>query len=267
MLADRFPLIAVDIGNSRLKFGLFEAPAAESVPVPSRWLDMAPEAEASFEALSDWLSPLSVGDASWFLASVNRPHATRLLDWLRGRQAGLQIVLLASGDLPLAVALPRPDMVGIDRLVGAVAANRLRDPGRSAVVVDLGTAVTVDLVDGQGAFRGGAILPGIGMSARALYEFTDLLPLLDMAALAEPPAALGTSTEEAMRSGLYWGAVGGARELIARLTAGDAQPAQIFLTGGAAPAVAGLLSTDAVYLPHLVLGGIAIAATQDTVGH
>ena len=130
-------------------------------------------------------------------------------------------------------------MVGIDRLLNAVGANRLRSAHTPAVVVDLGTAITVDLVGPQGDFLGGAILPGIGTSARALYEFTDLLPLLDMHALAEPPPPLGTATTEALRSGLYWGAVGGVRELITRLgEAGEIDAADPFLAGGTAPAVA-----------------------------
>ena len=60
---------------------------------------------------------------------------------------------LAAGDLPLAVALERPDMVGIDRLLDAVAANRLRRPEAAAVLVDVGTAITVDLVAADGDFR------------------------------------------------------------------------------------------------------------------
>jgi type III pantothenate kinase len=257
----RYPFVAVDIGNSRLKFGLYEAAADALLPAPNRVLDFDPEKDA-LERVAAWLAPWTADQAGWWIASVNRSHATLLVDWLRERQTGLKITLLSAGDLPLAVALPRPDMVGIDRLVGAVAANRLRDPARPAIVVDLGTAITVDLVNPEGVFLGGAILPGIGMAARALYEFTDLLPLLDMRVLREPPPALGKSTTDAMQSGLYWGAVGGARELIARLSAESPAPAQVFLTGGAAPAVAGLLAPDAHYVPHLVLGGIALTALE-----
>ena len=98
-------------------------------------------------------------------------------------------------------------MAGIDRLVDAVAANRLRKSHRPAAIVDVGTAITVDLVAADGAFLGGSILPGIALSARALHEFTDLLPLVDVGELVEPPPALGTDTEAAMRSGLFWGAM------------------------------------------------------------
>jgi type III pantothenate kinase len=195
---------------------------------------------------------------AWYIGSVNRPSATRLLDWLRCRRPQDRLTLLAAGDLPLEVRVPRPDMVGVDRLLDALAANALRGPGRPAVVIDVGTAITVDLVSAEGAFLGGAILPGIAMSARALHEFTDLLPLLDLSELAAPPPALGTETAAALRAGLFWGAVGGVRELIGQL-AGPQRP-QVILTGGASPAVAELLGPSAQLVPHLTLAGIALAA-------
>ena len=253
-----FPLVAVDIGNTRMKFGVFTQTAPEGLPAPAATFDLATAAE-DFGPIARWL-PGDVHGYSWWLGSVNRPAVTRLLAWLRERPMPPRTTLLAAGDLPLAAELPRPDMVGIDRLLNAVAVNALRPSAVPAVVVDLGTAITVDRVDSRGAFRGGAILPGIGLSARALHQFTDLLPLLDMAALAEPPPALGASTVEALRSGLYWGAVGGIRELVGRLNELEPVPARLFLSGGAAPAVAGLLSATAMYVPHLTLGGIALAA-------
>ena len=168
-------------------------------------------------------------------------------------------MLLTSGDLPLVVKLPRPDMVGVDRLLDALAANRLRTPGRPAVVVDVGSAITVDLVDADGAFLGGAILPGIAMSARALHEFTDLLPQIDMAELAEPPPALGTATVAAMRSGLFWGAVGAVRQLVEQLTGRPATP-RSFSPAVRARSSRSSMGTAAQYVPHLTLAGIALAA-------
>ncbi|HJT32259.1 MAG TPA: type III pantothenate kinase [Pirellulales bacterium] len=258
------PFIAVDIGNSRIKFGLYTADnlraAGRELPEPSKTLDLSPAPEA-FAAVADWLAPSMPKALRWWIGSVERNFAAQLVDWLRAGGVS-QIVLLASVDLPLTVAVPRPDMVGIDRLLAALAINRLRMPDRPAVVVDLGTAVTVDLVSRDGAFLGGAIMPGIGLAARALHEFTDLLPRLDMTTLAEPPPALGTATVEAMTSGIYWGAIGGVRHLIELLEAHVGSPAQIFLTGGAAAAVAKLVSPHAVYHPHLTLAGIALAASQ-----
>ncbi|MCE9605111.1 MAG: type III pantothenate kinase [Planctomycetia bacterium] len=266
-----FPLIAVDVGNSRVKFGLFDSAEARtdsssnqcisrSLPHPVKTLDLDPR-QGSWDALDAWLADTRADDFAWWIASVQRQVAAQLVERLRAADVR-RITLVTSGDLPLKVEIPRPDMVGIDRLLGAVAANRLRDPQRPAVVVDLGTAITVDLISAEGAFRGGAILPGIGMSARALHQFTDLLPLIDMQSLAEPPAAVGNATVPAMTSGLYWGAVGGVKQLIELFARDSAGEPQVFLTGGAAQSVAKLLPGEARLVPDLVLSAIAIAAAK-----
>jgi type III pantothenate kinase len=279
---DDLPLIAVDVGNNRTKFGLFQPEllsrlAPRALPEPQRtfhvagpdadwksicaWLDEKDEAKDGQECLSS----CGVEHVRWSIGSVNRPGATRLIGWLRTHRPQDPVTLLAAGDLPLEVSLERPDMVGIDRLLDALAANRLRRPGRPAVVVDVGTAITVDLLSPDGAFLGGSILPGITMGARALHEFTDMLPLLDVADLSGPPPALGTATIEAMQSGLFWGAIGAIRQLIAELAKGlspNATQPEVFLTGGAGPAVAGLLGRRARHVPHLTLSGIALASLE-----
>ena len=252
---------AADIGNSRLKVALFEQPLAAPLPEPVRVTNLtSPEADPNH--LIQWLRPYEASQIDWWLSSVNRPAATQFIDWLRNHGAGSQITMLSASDLPLQVSLEHPDMVGIDRLLAALAANRLREAGRAAVVVDLGSAITVDLLSPDGVFKGGAILPGIGMSARAMHEFTDLLPLLDMQALNEPPAVIGTSTVQAMTSGIYWGAIGGVRELVSRFGADlDAEP-DVFLTGGAAADVRKLVHDRAKYVPNLILAGIALVASR-----
>ena len=274
----RLPLVAVDVGNSRIKLALFERLDERPLPVPSRTLALAradtaarpvrdsatvPTARdhATLDDIAAWLAPLAVDAVCWSIGSVARDTSAQLVHWLRQRGCP-RIVLLAAGDLPLVVSLPRPDMVGIDRLLNAVAANRLRPPDRPVIIVDLGTAVTVDLVSAEGAFLGGAILPGIGTSARAMHEFTDLLPLVDMQALSAPPPELGTATVEALSSGLYWGAIGAVRELIARLAALAPAAPRVLLTGGAAPSVAGPLMDVAELMPHLTLAGIALSAAE-----
>ena len=253
----KLPVVAVDVGNARVKLGLFPVEAGERFPEPAATLALDGR-RPELDRIGAWLKECSEAQAGWWIASVNRPAATRLLDWIRERRPADPTTLLSAGDLPLVVELARPDMVGVDRLLDAVAANHLRQRDRPAVVVDVGTAITVDLVSAEGAFRGGAILPGIAMSARAMHEFTDLLPLIEMAELSEPPAALGTVTVEAIRSGLFWGAVGAIGRLIEQL-AGDDEP-QVFLTGGAGPAVAELLGRSARPVPHLTLAGIALTA-------
>jgi type III pantothenate kinase len=253
-------MIAVDIGNMRAKFGLFEGPAGEGLPAPVRTMEISFH-ERDLDELLPWLNPYSPAQVTWWIGSVNRPGTFRLLDWLASQGAAETPRLLAHTDVPLQVSLPKPELVGIDRLLNAVAANRLRALGEAAIVVDLGSAITVDRVSRDGSFAGGAILPGIGMAARALHEFTDLLPLLDVREFHEAPAGLGTSTVEALESGLFWGAVGGIRELVGQLSSiEDRRPPTIFLTGGGAATIAEHLSLNAKHIPHLTLSGIAVAA-------
>jgi type III pantothenate kinase len=251
------PLLAVDIGNTRLKLGWFESPAAEPLPQPSRVETLA--ADWTLDDLTAAL-PRGAMAARWLISSVHRPSTARLVEWLSGQQVE-HTKTLTHRDLPLVIDLVQPERVGMDRLVNAVAANRLRRCGEPAVVIDFGTAIKVDYIDRKGAFAGGAIAPGIGMSARALHEFTDLLPQVELD--ASSPAALGKSTLEAIRSGLYWGAVGTVRELVAQLTA-DSPAAQIFLSGGDAPDFAAALAAESAepprFIPHLTLSGIALTA-------
>jgi type III pantothenate kinase len=271
MPSTAYPLVAVDVGNNRLKFGLFDREDKESLPEPAAVYACDGSCSSSLDDLTAWLDGRLPAGGRWWIASVNRPGTTRLLQWLQQARPADEVTLLAAGDLPLVVALQRPDMVGIDRLLDAVAANRLRRPAAPAVVVDVGTAITVDLVAADGSFRGGAILPGIAMSARALHTFTDLLPLLDVRELDSPPPPLGTSTAAALQSGLFWGAVGAIRQLLEILPGDSAGPPEVFLTGGAGPMVAGLLGDTARHVPHLTLAGIALAARSAsermTTGH
>ena len=251
------PVVAVDVGNARIKLGLFSSDPGDRFPEPVATLALDGR-RPDWNRVGPWLKEVSQPHVAWWIGSVNRPATTRLLDWIRDHRPADPITLLSAGDLPLVVELKRPDFVGVDRLLDALAANHLRTSDRPAVVVDVGTAITVDLVSAEGAFRGGAILPGIAMSARAMHEFTDLLPLIEMDELSTPPPALGTVTVDAMRSGLFWGAVGAIRQLTEQL-AGDDDP-QVFLTGGAGPAVAELLGRSARHVPHLTLAGIALTA-------
>ena len=170
-------LIAVDIGNSRIKFGLFAAPGDSSgvgnssLPKPSSVISLPTN---SWEALklASWLAEAPAGTPLW-IASVNRPAAARLTEWVGAKWPVRNI---EDSDLPITASVDQPGHVGIDRLAGAVAANRVRDPAKPAIVVHVGSAITVNLVTADGVFRGGAILPGLGTSARALHDFTDLLP-------------------------------------------------------------------------------------------
>src|SRR5215469_7438784 len=127
-MTDRETIAAVDIGNSRIKIGLFDRhdvakTPADELPQPQRCFDLVPSVER-FQRLGDWLAPHRPGELSWWIGSVQRTYTSQLVEWLR-ESGAKQIVILASGDLQLTVSLPRPDMVGIDRLLAALAANRV----------------------------------------------------------------------------------------------------------------------------------------------
>ena len=254
--SDSFPLVVVDVGNSCIKLGDFELPLAQPLPHPLRTLSVGHDWKE--DELKGFVTH-PMADYTWRIASVNRPAAARLVEWL-GKCGVARVEQLTFADLPLAVDVARPDLVGIDRLANAVAVNRLRDRKRPALVVDFGSAITVDLVSAQGAFAGGAIAPGIAMAARALDAFTDLLPLVEV---TEPPPVLGKSTLAAVSSGLYWGTVGAVRELARRLGDDDTQ---VFLTGGDAPEFVAILAEEREhapqFVPHLTLAGIALAVPR-----
>lgn len=264
-------LVAVDVGNSRIKLGRFDGlSASQPFPEPSQACDLPIDyrtGEFDDGSLFAWCDSQLTEPSHWVVASVHRA-ATRQLtsavkNWSKRGHELCSLRQLTYRDVPLPILLDEPARIGIDRLLGAFAADRLRRPDHAAIVVDLGSAITVDLLDAAGAFAGGAILPGIGMSARALAEQTDALPAIEMDRLGPAPVALGKSTIAAMQAGLYWGSVGAIREVTARLTTDLAEPPDVFLTGGASPLVAkhlgGQNAWSVRHVPNLVLAGIALA--------
>ncbi len=257
------PMIAVDIGNSRTKLGLFEATPRGVWPQPIRTLEIASAAETiAAEQIDSWLHDLAQSPAIWRIVSVNRAMSAALMTLIARRWPAHQSQLLTFADLPLRVALPQPGQVGMDRLAAAVAANFLRAARRPAVVVDVGTAMTVDLISADGQFLGGAILPGMRLAAQTLSAACDLLPEIKLVAGDAPPEPVGRSTREAMESGLFWGAVGAMRELAAHYAIRAGAPPQLFLSGGFAPLFAEALGAEAAHVPDLVLGGIVLASRR-----
>jgi type III pantothenate kinase len=250
------PLLAVDIGNSSVKIGRFDPLPDQGLPQPADLFQYQTE-EALPAALKDWLPSLP---CTWRIASVQRDGRRRLASWINQHRPADRVKVLSHTDLPIAVQVDYPERVGLDRLAAAVAANVLREPRRSAIVVDAGSAITVDLVDAAGAFQGGAILPGFKMSAEALFSAADLLPLALLEPLSDPPSAIGKNTDAAIRSGLFWGAVGAVRELIDRVGREQSPAPQVFITGGDLRRLAEQLENSVEFVPHMVLAGIAAAA-------
>jgi len=127
----------------------------------------------------------------------------------------------------ITVKVKKPFQVGADRLANAVAAKELY--GAPVIVVDYGTGTTFDVVDQSGAYCGGAILPGIGTSLKALRAFTAKIPLVSFKRVSY---AIGRTTEEAVRSGIYHGAIGTTRELLFRIRKQLGFVAPAIATGG-----------------------------------
>ena len=256
------PIVAVDIGNSSIKAGLFATSptATGTLPQPNCVWDV-PTKSGPNDSLSAWLPTEAV---AWRVASVHRLAQQQLAEWVQQNRPQDTFQLLTYRDLPLQLAVDFPTKVGVDRLVAAVAANVIRQPDRPAIVIDAGSAITVDLVAADGSFQGGTIYPGFRLSAEALFGGADLLPLAILEPLQEPPSALGKNTEAAIRSGLFWGAVGAVKELVDRLAETLAAPPQVFITGGDLRRLSAQVPS-AEYVPHMVLGGIVVSGGTPSV--
>jgi type III pantothenate kinase len=251
-------LIAVDIGNSAIKVGWFDSPSKQ--PTGSLPQTVATKKfKTGEEPAGDFGQALPAGSCAWHIVSVHRDGTRILTEWLAANRPHDAVCTLGHKDLPIEVRVQFPERVGLDRLAAAVAANVIRAADRPAIVIGAGSAITVNLVGADGAFQGGAILPGFRMSAEALYG-ADLLPLAILAPNDQPPPLIGKNTEDAIRSGLFWGAVGAVREVVTRMSASLAKESDIFVTGGDLRQFTQYLGEEARFVPDMVLSGIAVAA-------
>jgi type III pantothenate kinase len=200
------------------------------------------------------------------LASVV-PATTTALRSLAERR-GIQIVEASAETLGVPVHVDAPSEVGADRLVNALAVARLY--GTPAIVVDLGTATTFDVVDRSGAYVGGAIAPGLELGLEALSARAARLPRVE---LRRPDRAIGRDTISAMQSGAVLGYLGLLRELLARIRSelgeagSDARPT-VVLTGGLSvtPWMRELADVDVVD-PELTLKGLVMLAEREAAPH
>ncbi|MDE2073489.1 MAG: type III pantothenate kinase [Alphaproteobacteria bacterium] len=135
----------------------------------------------------------------------------------------------AEVDLGIGIHMDRPEAVGADRVVNAVAAHE-RYRG-ALIVVDFGTATTFDVISEKGDYEGGVIAPGANLSAEALHQAAAMLPRV---AIQRTQNVIGKDTVPAMQSGLYWGYVGLIEGLIGRIKEEYGQPMTVIATGGLA---------------------------------
>ena len=240
------PFLVADLGNTSVKLGLVEEGRVRRVERLAWWEGDPPRRPDGFPATL-------VGVA---YVSVRPTRDVAFERFVRERLGHAALRFGRDFPCPLEIRCACPESVGADRLANAVAA-RARHP-RGALVLDLGTAFTIDVVGPEGEFLGGAIGPGVRTALEALRRSTDQLPRVDPAL---PGRALGQGTEEAIRSGVLLGLAGALEGLIARIRRELPFEPAVVATGGDAPLLRPELPSVEELVPHLTLEGVWRAAT------
>ena len=247
-------LLAIDIGNTNISFGLYEGQN-----LGPRWRirtihDKTPD---EYGILLDQLfghrgyRPEQVTGVA--IASVVPPLTPVFERACRDYAGQTPLVVDAGVRTGVRILYDNPREVGADRVVNAAAVRALYSV--PACVVDFGTATTFDAVSAEGDYLGGAIAPGIGIAAQALFERTAKLPRVE---LTRPPSVIGRNTPHAIQSGLLLGYVGLVEGMVARFKAELGPQTRIIATGGLARVVAGETDVIDVVDEWLALHGLRI---------
>ena len=201
----------------------------------------------------------------WLVSSVRRDAIGLLEEHIHGRIKTLaphdQLRIITRRDIALQLDVLEPDRVGVDRILAASAAASLFVQ-RPLIVMQVGSAMTVDLVREENVFSGGAILPGVPMMLRLLGQAADLLPTIDADELTDLPPLPGRNTEQAMRCGTASALVGGAQHLVNRYRQSNGPSTLIVLSGGDGTRLAQHLPQPIEVVPHLVLRGLVLIARE-----
>ncbi|HNT35065.1 MAG TPA: type III pantothenate kinase, partial [bacterium] len=244
-------LIAIDVGNTNIALGLF-TPEGELTHtyrlVTDRW-------RTADEIQVLWTPFLqhAGADPDFVLSSVV-PPATRELVRAVHKYYSKGVYCVIPTELnAMPVKLHRPEELGPDRLVNAVAGRDLYGP--PLIIVDLGTATTYEIVSEQGEYIGGAICPGLHISAQALFEKTALLQRVEV---VPPPSAIGKSTIECLQVGLFYGLVAQVEGLVERMQKALPHRAKVIATGGYAELLRDQTPSVDIIDPDLTLKGLQI---------
>jgi type III pantothenate kinase len=251
-------LLALNVGNSRVSIGVFEAgELVYSTRVPHAQRDeWGARIGEAWERIKDADQPGVAG------ASVNPPliepleHAVMQVTGEKVQWIGRDI------DLPIKVLTDEPDKTGIDRILNVAAAYEQME--KACVVVDAGTAITINCCNDQGEFLGGAIAPGAVTQLQALHEKTAKLP---QAPLAAPTAAYGKTTESAIQQGVFYGIRGLVKEVTENFATELGTWPDIIATGGDAKVLFDGWELIHAISPDLTLYGIALAYTNHHIKH
>ena len=254
-------LLAIDVGNSQSVLGLFEQER-----VVRSWRLTTNREQTSDEA-SVWIGSLLTG-AGFQLDQVRAmavssvvPSLTPALENSGKDLFGIRPLMIDHRCIPdLKILNHNPSTVGPDRLVNAVAARKRY--GVPGIVVDLGTATTLDVIDENGSYAGGVIMPGLAISADALFQRGARLGRVGVSA---PSRFVGRTTEESIQAGIFLGAVGAVDFLVRGIQneLGFSPESYVVATGGLAKELAGASQTIGSVDENLTLEGIRLVWTQN----
>jgi type III pantothenate kinase len=233
-------LLAINVGNTRIAYGIWDGQA---------WIEL-------------WHRPTQengVFAPPTYLKNVTK---TCVASVVPAKDADLDTIgpttFLRSGEqVGLPVEYSPSESVGADRIANCLGALATVEP--PFIVVDLGTATTFDVVDKRGVFVGGAIMPGLKISAEALTRRTAQLPEIDLIA---PPTAIAGNTRQGLQSGIVLGHAGAVDSLVQRMEAELGQPTSVIATGGFAPLIASLSQRIQRVVPTLTLDGLVVASAR-----
>jgi len=226
-------LLAIDLGNTNVVFALFDGRE-----IRARWR-IATDPRRTGDEYAVWLSQLLALEGvdrkaiDQIIISTVVPRALHNIEVLADKYFGVVPLVAGEGaaNWPIDIDVDQPKSLGADRAVNAVAAHA-RYSG-DLIVVDFGTATTFDVVDFNGAYKGGIIAPGINLSLDALVGNTAKLPRIAIEA-PRSDSVIGTNTEDQMLIGVFWGYVAMMEGLIGRMKAEIGRPAKVIATGGLA---------------------------------
>jgi len=242
-------ILAVDIGNTTITIGSFSGKKLIShFCVDNKNLINNPTAALPIkssllnESKNILVASVNPDIESVFYKSLEKKHKKKILKI--GREIKLRIPILVEN----------PQTVGIDRLLNVLAAyGRTKT---STIVIDFGTAITIDIVSKEGEFLGGLILPGIRTSAYALNKQTALLPEVD---IKRPAKLIGKNAEDAIKAGIYFGTVGSVIHIINELNRICEDLKYTIATGGDAKTFKKDIPEIDKFIPCLTLEGIRLA--------
>lgn len=247
-------LCAIDVGNTQTVVGLFEEDSLEH-----HWrVTTAHEATAD-EMRVELASLLALegrqlDQIDGMVISSVVPNYTAALLGVAETLRLDPLVITYEIDLGISILYEPPSDVGADRLANAVAA--IEKYGAPVIVVDFGTATTFDAITREGEYAGGAIAPGVEVSADALFAAAAKLPRVE---LVPPPSAIGKTTAMSAQSGILFGEAGMVDAMVTRIAAELGGTPEVIATGGLAALMAPLCGTVLHHEPFLTLEGLRSA--------